>query len=210
MPCLLYTSNPVVIAGFGRYGQIIGRVALANGYECTVLDHDVQMIEAAQRFGYRVYFGDATRLDLLRMAGAGTARVIAVAVDSKEQSLAIVDLVREHFPQAIIVARALDVTHWHELHARGVQHVEREVFESSLLSAQTLLVGLGHAPDDAKAMIERFRAHNLDLLERQHPHFRDRQALIAVTRQARDELERQLAQERQMNLSSTNAKSRDA
>ena len=203
-------SNPVVIAGFGRYGQIIGRVALANGYECTVLDHDVQMIEAAQRFGYRVYFGDATRLDLLRMAGAGTARVIAVAVDSKEQSLAIVDLVREHFPQAIIVARALDVTHWHELHARGVQHVEREVFESSLLSAQTLLVGLGHAPDDAKAMIERFRAHNLDLLERQHPHFRDRQALIAVTRQARDELERQLAQERQMSLSSTNAKSRDA
>jgi glutathione-regulated potassium-efflux system ancillary protein KefC len=187
---------PVLIAGFGRYGQIVARVMLAQGIPSTVLDHDADMIEAARSFGYRVHYGDATRLDLLRIAGAATARVLVVAVDDKEQSLKIVDLVREHFPRLQIVARARDVTHWHELRERGVQLVQRELFESSLRSARSVLELLGHTQEQARAFAWRFRQHNLELFEKMHPHFRDRNQLIAVVKQGRQQLEEQMAQER--------------
>lgn len=187
---------PVLIAGFGRYGQIIARVMLAQGIPSTVLDHDADMIEAARSFGYRVHYGDATRLDLLRIAGAATARVLVVAVDDKEQSLKIVDLAHEHFPQLQIVARARDVTHWHELRERGVTLVQRELFESSLRSARSVLELLGHTHEQARAFAWRFRQHNLELFEKMHPHFRDRNQLIAVVKQGRQQLEEQMAQER--------------
>ena len=127
---------PLLIAGFGRYGQIVARVLLAQGQPCTVLDHDAEMIEAARKFGYRVFYGDATRLDLLRTAGASQAQVLVVAVDDVAQSLEIVALAREHFPELTIVARARDVTHWNRLRDQGVMLVQRELFESSLLSAR--------------------------------------------------------------------------
>jgi glutathione-regulated potassium-efflux system ancillary protein KefC len=193
---------PVLIAGFGRYGQIVARVMLAQGIPSTVLDHDADMTEAARSFGYRVHFGDAARLDLLRMAGADTARVLVIAVDDKEQSLRIVDLVRAHFPSLRIVARARDVTHWHELRERGVQLVQRELFESSLRNARSVLELLGHSPDSARAFAQRLRQHNLELFEKMHPHFRDRQQLIAVVKQGRQQLEEQMAQERKAQLGS--------
>lgn len=189
-------NAPVLIAGFGRYGQIIARVMLAQGIPSTVLDHDADMIEAARSFGYRVFYGDATRLDLLRIAGAATAKVLVVAVDDKEQSLKIVDLAHEHFPQLQIVARARDVTHWHELRERGVTLVQRELFESSLRSARSVLELLGHTHEQARAFAWRFRQHNLELFEKMHPHFRDRNQLIAVVKQGRQQLEEQMAQER--------------
>lgn len=89
---------PIIIAGFGRYGQIVSRVLLAEGIHTTVLDHSVDMLEVARTFGYRVFYGDATRLDLLRIAGAERARILVVAVDDPEQSLKIAKLAREHFP----------------------------------------------------------------------------------------------------------------
>lgn len=187
---------PVLIAGFGRYGQIVARVMLAQGIPSTVLDHDADMIEAARSFGYRVHYGDATRLDLLRIAGAASARVLVVAVDDKEQSLKIVDLVREHFPGLQIVARARDVTHWHELRERGVQLVQRELFESSLRSARSVLELLGHTHEQARQFAWRFRQHNLELFEKMHPHYKDRKQLIAVVKQGRQQLEEQMAQER--------------
>ncbi|MDE2615689.1 MAG: glutathione-regulated potassium-efflux system protein KefC [Burkholderiales bacterium] len=187
---------PVLIAGFGRYGQIVARVMLAQGIPSTVLDHDADMIEAARSFGYRVHYGDATRLDLLRIAGAASARVLVVAVDDKEQSLKIVDLVRENFPALQIVARARDVTHWHELRERGVQLVQRELFESSLRSARSVLELLGHTQEQARQFAWRFRQHNLELFEKMHPHYKDRSKLIAVVRQGRQQLEEQMAQER--------------
>lgn len=187
---------PVVIAGFGRYGQIVSRVMLAQGIPCTVLDHDADMIEVAHSFGYRVFYGDATRLDLLRTAGAGRAKILVVAVDDVEQSLAIVDLVREHFPQLQIVARARDVTHWNKLRERGVMQVQRELFESSLLSARSVLELLGHESLDVQQTIARFRQHNLELFEKMHPYFKDRNKLIAVAKQGRLQLEEQMAQER--------------
>ena len=187
---------PIIIAGFGRYGQIVSRVLLAQGIATTVLDHDAEMIEAARSFGYRVFYGDATRLDLLRTAGAATAKILVVAVDDVEQSLEIVDLARAHFPQLEIVARAREVTHWNKLRERGVMRVQRELFESSLMSAGSVLELLGHTAADAAASTQRFRQHNLALFEKLHPHFKDRAKLIAVVKEGRAQLEAQMAQER--------------
>ena len=189
-------NAPIVIAGFGRYGQIIGRMLIAQGYACTVLDHDAEMIEAARNFGYRVFYGDASRLDLLRTAGAGTAKVLVIAVNDKDQCLKIVDLAREHFPNLQLVARARDVTHWHELRERGVMRVQRELFEASLQSGASVLEVLGHAPEDVTTALLRFRDHNLALFEQMHPHYKDRAKLIAVVKQGRQQFEEQMAQER--------------
>lgn len=189
-------NAPVIIAGFGRYGQIIGRLLNAQGVAATVLDHDVDMVEAARAFGYTVHYGDATRLDLLRTAGAQAARVLVVAVDDKEQSLRIVDLAREHFPHLELVARARDVTHWNQLRDRGVMRVERELFESSLRSGRTVLELLGAPPHEARSQAMRFRRHNLALFERMHPHYKDRRRLIAVVKEGRQQLEEQMARER--------------
>ena len=186
----------VVIAGFGRYGQIISRMLLAQGIPSTVLDHDADMIEAARSFGYRVFYGDATRLDLLRTAGAAQAKVLVVAVDDVAQSLKIVDLARAHFPHLHIVARARDVTHWNQLRDRGVMRVERELFESSLLSARSVLELLGQAPEAAQQVAQRFRQHNLALFEKLHPLYKDRNKLISAMKMGRLQLEEQMAQER--------------
>ena len=188
---------PVVMAGFGRYGQIVARMMLAQGIPCTVLDHDAEMIEAARSFGYRVFYGDASRLDLLRTAGAASAKVLVVAVDDVAQSLAIVDLAQAHFPNLQIVARARDVTHWNQLRDRGVMRVERELFESSLRSARSVLELMGHSAVAAQESAMRFREHNLELFEKMHPHYKDRAKLIAVVKQGRRQLEDQMAQERE-------------
>ena len=190
-------TAPVIIAGFGRYGQIVGRLLLAQGIAPTVLDHDAEMVESVRAFGFRVFYGDATRLDLLRTAGATTAAILVVAVDDVGQSLKIVDLAKEHFPHLQIVARARDVTHWNALRDRGVMRVERELFESSLRSARGVLELLGQAPEDAKQSALRFRQHNLELFEKLYPHHRDRAKVIATVKKGRAQLEAQMAQERQ-------------
>ncbi|WP_313084849.1 glutathione-regulated potassium-efflux system protein KefC [Pulveribacter sp.] len=190
-------SAPIIIAGFGRYGQIVARMVLAQGLEATVLDHSVEMLEVAHTFGYRVFYGDATRVPLLRLAGAGQARVLVVAVDAPEQSLKIVQAARKHFPHLQIVARARDVTHWHALRDLGVQHVERELFRASVLSARTVLELMGESAQEAAAFAERFTAHNMALSERMYAHQGDREAMLAVARQGRQQLVEQLAKERQ-------------
>ncbi len=190
-------TAPVIIVGFGRYGQIISRMLMAQGTVSTLLDHNANQIETARAFGYRVFYGDATRLDLLRTAGAGTAQILVVAVDNVEQSLKIVDIANAHFPQLQIVARARDVTHWNQLRDRGVTHVERELFEASLKSASTVLELLGKSPDEASVIATRFRQHNLALVEQFYPHYKDRAKVIAVVKQGRQELEQQMAKERE-------------
>ena len=196
---------PVIIAGFGRYGQIVARMMLAQGVPATVLDHSVEMLEVAHTFGYRVFYGDATRVNLLRMAGAEQARILVVAVDAPEQSLKIVQLAKKHFPHLHIVARARDVTHWHGLRDLGVEHVERELFESSLRTARKVLelTGLPHA--EADRLAERFRTHNIALSERMYAHHHDREAMIAVARQGRRQLVEQMAKERQERMAAAEA-----
>ena len=201
-------NAPIIIAGFGRYGQMIGRLLSAEGIPSTVLDHDAEMIEAARTFGWPVFYGDATRLDLLRTAGAASAKILVVAVDDKEQSLEIVDIAREHFPHLQIVARARDVTHWNELRDRGVKLVEREVFESSLRSARSVLELLGFPAHEARLTAMRFRRHNLELFEQMYIHHKDRAKLIAVVKQGRQQLEEQMAREREEREKRTGARPR--
>ncbi|OUM00178.1 glutathione-regulated potassium-efflux system protein KefC [Variovorax sp. JS1663] len=187
----------VLICGFGRYGQILGRMLSAQGLKLTVLDHDPDTIENLREFGFRVFYGDATRLDLLRTAGAATAKVLVVAVDDVEQSLAIVDIAREHFPNARIVARARNVGHLYQLLDRGVEIVERELFESSLRSARSVLEGLGWPAHEAREAAMRFRRRNIELMHELYPHYKDRAKLIAVSKEGRQQFQEQIARERE-------------
>ena len=191
-------AAPIIIAGFGRYGQIVGRLLLAQDIPTTVLDHDAEMIETARSFGYRVFYGNATRLDLLRTAGVATAQILVVAVDDVEQSLAIVDLAKEHFPQLQLVVRARDATHWNKLRDRDVTLIQRELFESSLQSAGSVLELLGYAAPDASRIVQLFRTHNFELLELMHPHYQDRAKVISTVKQGRAQLAEQMAKEREM------------
>jgi glutathione-regulated potassium-efflux system ancillary protein KefC len=186
----------VIVAGFGRYGQIVSRLLLANGIAPTVLDHDSEQIEAVRRFGWRAFYGNATRLDLLRVAGAGQARVLVVAIDDVEQSLALVDLAREHFPQLTIVARARNVQHWYQLNERGVADIERETFDSALMSGRSVLEAIGFERHQARNLALRFRRHNLEQLRESAPHFRDESKLIAMSNIGRQQMEKFMADER--------------
>ncbi len=189
-------ESPIIIAGFGRYGQIVARVLLAQGQHPTILDHRVEMLEAAQTYGYRVFYGDATRMDLLRIAGAASARVLVIAVDSAEQSVTIATQVRKHFPNLKVVARARDLDHWFRLRDAGVEHADREVFESSLHTAQSALELIGETPAEAQRITQRFREHNINLAELMYPHYKDQNQLIAVSKQGRQQLVEQMAKER--------------
>jgi glutathione-regulated potassium-efflux system ancillary protein KefC len=188
---------PIIICGFGRYGQIVGRLINASGLSATVLDHSAEAVAGLRQFGWPAFYGDATRLDLLRVAGADKARVIVVAVDSVEQSLAIVDLVREHFKQATLVARARNVTHWYGLHERGVQHIERETLDAALLSGRSVLELMGWEPHAARTQALRFKQHSTELLRQMAPHQGDQKKLISVAKAGRQELEELWSKERQ-------------
>ncbi|HEX3142195.1 MAG TPA: NAD-binding protein, partial [Rhizobacter sp.] len=190
-------SAPVIIAGFGRYGQIVGRLIFANGLDATVLEHDAEQVEGLRKFGWPAFYGDATRLDLLRTAGAQTARVIVVAIDDVEQSLKLVDVVNEHFPHLTIVARARNVTHYYGLRERGVTLIERETLDSALMSARSVLETLGWERHQARNLALRFRRHSIELLEEMALHSKDEAKLIAVAKQGRQQLEQLWAKERE-------------
>jgi glutathione-regulated potassium-efflux system ancillary protein KefC len=186
----------VIIAGFGRYGQIVGRMMFANGLTPTVLEHDAEALEALRRFGWPVFYGDATRLDLLRTAGAATAKVLVLAIDDVEQSVEVATLVRENFPQLTIVARARNVRHYYRLRELGVTLIERETLDSALMTARSTLELLGWQPHQARNLALRFRRHSIDQLEAMRPHARDQERLIAVAKEGRQQLETLFAQER--------------
>lgn len=189
-------ETPVIIAGFGRFGQIIGRLLFASGLRATVLDHDPEHIETLRRFGFRIFYGDATRLDLLESAGAREAKVIVVAIDDMASNVSLVKLVKQHFPHLEIVVRARNVTHWRELRALGVRHIERELFEGSLLAGRRLLELLGVGPHEARERADRFRRLNVRTLEAIRAQV-DRTQATAIARAAKDELEQQFQRDLQ-------------
>lgn len=188
---------PVIIAGFGRYGQVVGRLLNANGIAVTVLEHDADQVETVRRVGMPAFYGDATRLDLLRTAGADKARIIVVAIDDVDKSLKTVDVVREHFPHLTIVARARNVTHYYGLRKRGVTLIERETLDSALMSGRSVLEMLGMERHQARNLALRFRRHTIDLLEEMTPHLGDQNKLIAMSKKGRQQLEQQWAKERE-------------
>jgi len=187
----------VIIAGFGRYGQIVGRLLYANGVTPTVLDHDAEQIEAMRRFGWRVFYGDATRLDLLRTAGADKARVLVLAVDDVGQSIEVAKIVRTHFPNLTVIARARNVQHFYALRDAGVKHIERETLDSALMSGRSALESLGWEPHHARNLALRFRRHNIEQVLSMAPHWKDQAKLITAAKQGRQQLEEQFAQERE-------------
>src|SRR5207244_13286891 len=132
-------EGPVIIAGFGRFGQIVGRLLLASDIRAVVLDHDADQVESLRKFGYRVFYGDATRLDLLEAAGARKARLLVNAIDDVEDSIRLVDRVRANFPDLPILSRARNVSHYFELRLRGVTVAERETFEAALRVGRSAL-----------------------------------------------------------------------
>lgn len=189
-------EEPIIICGFGRYGQIVARLINASGLAATVLEHDAEQVEGVRRFGWRTFYGDATRLDLLRVAGADKARVIVVAIDDPEQSLKVVELAQQHFPQAELVVRARNATHWYELNDRGVQHIERETFDSALASGRTVLELMGWSRHSARNAAVRYRQHNIELMQQIAPHRKDENKLIALAKQGREQLEELWSRER--------------
>ena len=182
-------DNPIVIAGFGRFGQIIGRLLAANKIGVTVLDHDPDQIELLRKFGFKVFYGDATRVDLLVAAGIEKARALVIAIDNVDDSLALVDAVRLRLPQLTILARARNVTHYYELMKRGVTLIERETFAAALLLGEQTLRQVGFSEERAQRAAGIFGRHNLKTLLEVAPHFQDQQKVMSLTRQAREELE---------------------
>jgi glutathione-regulated potassium-efflux system ancillary protein KefC len=196
-PDTIDTEAPVIIAGFGRFGQIVGRLLLANDIRAVVLDHDPDQIELLRRFGYKIFYGDATRLDLLEAAGAAKARLLINAIDGVEESIALVDRVREHFPNLPIVSRARNVSHYLELKLRGVTVIERETFESALRAGRSALEIMGVDPFRAKEMADVFRRHNKAQVEAQLAIYKDETRFMAAAKAGREELEEQFARDRE-------------
>jgi glutathione-regulated potassium-efflux system ancillary protein KefC len=186
----------VIIAGFGRVGQIAGRLLMASGIKMTVLDNDPDLIEMLRPLGFRVFYGDATRLDLLQAAGAGEAHLLINAIDDMKTSLELIDLAKQYFPQLKIVARARNVTHEFELRNRGIDLIERETFESALLMGQRALEQMGVQSETAERARIKFRDHNLATMEAIYPHYKDESTRISIIRAARDELARSFEQDR--------------
>jgi glutathione-regulated potassium-efflux system ancillary protein KefC len=197
-PDVIDESSPVIIAGFGRFGQIVGRLLMASGVRATLLDHDPDQIELMKRFGFRVFFGDATRLDLLRSAGIAEAKLLVIALDDVAASLRLVDIVREHFPKLEMVVRARNVAHYLELRARGITRIERETFEASLRAGRQALEVLGEGRYEAREAADQFRAHSVAVLEEVLPHLADEARRMSVVRAARDQLEEQFAKDRSL------------
>ena len=186
-------EDHVIIAGFGRFGQIVGRLLKVNGIKLTVLDHDPDQIDLMRKLGAKVFYGDVTRIDLLHAAGAAHARALVVAVDDIDDSLKLVDAVRRDFPNLPIMARARNVTHYYGLLDRGVTIIERETFESALLLGRQVLHALGFGAYRARMATQKFRTLNLQSLEKVYPVYKDKEQMLSVAKQARDELEAMFA-----------------
>ena len=179
----------VIVAGFGRFGQIIGRILVSRRIPFTALDSNPDHIDTVRRFGNEVYFGDVTRLDLLHTAGLQHARIMVLAIDDVQASLRAVRLIREHFPHITLIVRARDRYHAYSLMAEGVEHVIRETLDSSLRAAQTTLAQLGMPETTAIDLVRTFRDVDERLLREQFAHRDKLDKLIELSARGREELE---------------------
>jgi glutathione-regulated potassium-efflux system protein KefB len=159
-------GNALVI-GFGRFGQVVNQMLLTSGTDVTVIDNDIEMIEAAGSFGFKVYFGDGQRLDVLRAAGGDKAEVVCVCIDNQEAAVAITEIVKANFPLAKLLVRAYDRRHAIEIMAHEPDEVIRETFESALVFGRATLEALGQTREAAEEFLEDVRSRDLARLEMQ-------------------------------------------
>ena len=179
---------PVIICGFGRVGQIVGRVLRMRGIPFTALEQDPEQVEVLRRFGSKVYYGNPSRPDLLRAAGAEHARLLVVALDDMEQTLRVVEVARRTFPHLRVLARARNRRHAHLLMDRGVNRLVRETFHSSLRLSEMALEDLGVSSDEARRAVAIFRDHDEKGLIESHAFYEDERQLIQNAKQAAEEL----------------------
>ena len=178
----------VIIVGFGRFGQVIGRLLMANKMRITVLERDVSAVSLMRRYGYKVYYGDATELELLRSAGAESAKSIVITSNDPEDTMKIVHLCQQHFPHLAILARARGRVEAHELLQAGVTQFSRETFASALDLGRKALLTLGMHPHQAYRAQQHFRRLDMRMLRELIPIHTDK-AQISRVREARRELE---------------------
>ncbi len=143
-------SGPVIIAGLGRFGQIVNRMLLSNGHKTVVLDYHNELISTMRQFGVEGYFGDPSRPELLEAAGISEAKLLVVALDDREKAVMMVEHVSRDFPHVKIVARAYDRQHTYQLYAAGARDIVRETFDSSVRAGRYALMALGHHPFEAE------------------------------------------------------------
>jgi monovalent cation:proton antiporter-2 (CPA2) family protein len=186
---MIEEKNPVIIAGFGRYGNIVGRFLTANGVGATVLDVDSDRVEALRKLGLKVYYGDASRYDLLHSAGAGEASVIVIALDTPEKCMELVRTVRKHFPRLKILVRAYDRADTYELMELGVDRVYRETLDSSLAMGVDALRMLGRRAYAASRAARTFRRHDESALRELAEARQDRSRYLTLARGKIAELE---------------------
>ena len=189
----------VIVVGFGRFGQVIGRLLMANKMRITVLERDISAVNLMRKYGYKVYYGDATQLELLRSAGAEAAESIVITCNDPEDTMKLVELCQQHFPHLHILARARGRVEAHELLQAGVKHFSRETFSSALELGRKALVSLGMHPHQAQRAQMHFRRLDMRMLRELMPVHSDT-AQNSRVREARRELEeifqREMQQER--------------
>ena len=172
------TQAPVIICGVGRMGQIVGRVLRMQGVPIVALEQDASQVDVLRRFGAEVYFGNPSRPDLLRSAGAETAKLLIVALDDMEEALQVVDIARRTFPKLRILSRARNRRHAHLLMDRGIAGIVRETFYSSLRLTELTLVELGIPAAEAHHTVELFRDFDEKALLESHAFYEDERRLI--------------------------------
>jgi glutathione-regulated potassium-efflux system ancillary protein KefC/glutathione-regulated potassium-efflux system protein KefB len=183
------TENRVIIAGFGRFGQIVARVLKARRIKFTALDSNQTHVDFVRKFGNKVYYGDASRLDLLRAAGTESARVFVLAIDDVEASVRTAEMVKDQFPKVKILARARNRQHAFALKDAGVRYIIRETYVSSLEMAAVVLETLGETSANARAAVKKFRQHDEATLEAQYAVKDDDAKFLATSREAAHQLE---------------------
>ena len=189
-------SSPVIVAGYGRFGQIVSRMLHAEGIATTLLDHDSGQIELTGRFGYKVFYGDASRIQLLEAAGAEEARLLVVAIDNREKAVKMVVSAREFFPHLKVLARAYDRSHAYALMKAGADVVTRETFGSALMMGEEALKLLDYGEAHAYRVMRTFKKHDEDGLRKLYEVWGDDQAYGLRVRQSIEDLERVLKEDR--------------
>ncbi|MDG3086971.1 glutathione-regulated potassium-efflux system protein KefB [Vibrio hannami] len=179
----------VIIVGFGRFGQIVGRLMYANKVKVTVLESDAGQIQLLRKYGYKVYYGDATQLDLLRAAGAEKAKAIVICTDDPDEVLAVAEMCQHHFPNMKILARARSRVEAYQLLNHGVPNYSREMFLGALDLGRQTLVELGFHPYQAKRAESHFRKLDNAMLQELLPQHQDDKNLALRSKEARKELE---------------------
>ena len=195
-PDVIAPEGPVIIAGFGRFGQMVGRLLIANDFPVTVLDHSADQIEMVRRFGYKVYYGDASRMDLLEAAGIKEAALFVVAIDDREKALALVTAIRHQYPDLKILARAFDRPHAYALIKEGAHVIKRETMDAALELGAVALQHLGFRAFQARRALKLFKKHDESSLYRLAPLWGDETSYFRATQDSKSELDKVLERDK--------------